>query len=63
MSEGTVVETVYGKYCKYEVVKKPGGVFTSAQFFIRKDGKPHKGPYGSLRDAVRAAEKESGDQR
>lgn len=63
MSEGEVVETLYGKSCKYEVVKKPGGVFTRAEFYIRKDGKPHRGPYSSLRAAVEAAEKESGDKR
>ena len=63
MSEGEVVETLYGKSSKYEVVKKPGGMFSSAQFYVRKNGKPHRGPYNSLRAAVEAAEKESGDKR
>jgi hypothetical protein len=63
MSNEEIIETFYGKYSKFEVVKKPGGVFSSAEFYIRKDGKHHHGPYNSLRAAVDAAEKESGGKR
>jgi hypothetical protein len=63
MSDDEIVETLYGKYSKYEIVKQSGGVFTSTKFYIRRDGKPHRGPYSSLRAAVEVAEKESGDKR
>ena len=52
-----VVETVYGKYSKFEVVKKTG-VIESTKFYLLKDGKPFKGPYSSLSDAVEAARRE-----
>jgi hypothetical protein len=58
MSDDEVMETVYGKHHKYTVVKKRGGVFTSNEYVIRRDGKPHKGPYKSLSDAVEAAQEE-----
>lgn len=56
MSSEKVVETVYGKYYKFDVVKK-SDIF-GTKFFVRKDGKPHRGPFSSLRDAVAAAENE-----
>jgi hypothetical protein len=59
MSNDEIVEVVYGKHHKYTVIRKPGGVFTSTEYWIRRDGKPHKGPYKSLRDAVAAAHAES----
>ena len=37
MPEGTLVETIYGKYNKYEVYKNSG--FWSTNFKIYKDGK------------------------
>lgn len=55
---GEVIETIYGKYHKYEIVKESGGVFGSPKFYIYKDGEYHRGSYSSLRDAVAAAEKE-----
>ncbi|MBV5273972.1 MAG: hypothetical protein JZU52_10115 [Lamprocystis purpurea] len=58
MSEHEVVETIYGKYSKYEIVKESGGVFGSPKFYIRKDGKPFKGSYSSLAAAVDAAKRE-----
>jgi hypothetical protein len=57
-----VVETFYGTHNKFEVVKRDGGVFSSATYYITKDGKHHRGSYSSLRDAVEAAKKESGDK-
>lgn len=53
-----VVETIDGKYHKFEIVKDSGGVFGSVKFYIRKDGKPFKGSYSSLADAVQAAKDE-----
>jgi hypothetical protein len=56
MSE-TLVEVIYGKHYKYEVVRE-SGVF-STKYYIRRDGKPFRGPFRSLADAVEAA-KEAG---
>jgi hypothetical protein len=50
-----IVETVYGKYNKYEIMKESGGVFTSPKFYVYKDGKPFKGSFSSLRDAIEVA--------
>lgn len=58
MSAKEVVETVYGKYSKFEITREGGGPLTSAVFRIYKDGKYHDGPFHDLRDAVEAAEKE-----
>ncbi len=57
MSEHKVVETIYGKYSKYEIVKNAGGVFSSSTFAIYKDGSIFKSGYSSLSDAVEAAKK------
>lgn len=53
-----VVETIYGKYHKYEITRVPGGLLSNTKFYILKDGKPYRGSYSSLRDAVEAAKKE-----
>lgn len=52
----TIVETVYGKYSKYEVVKDSGLLSTS--FYVCKDGK-YVSSYDSLKDAVEAAKKKA----
>lgn len=59
MAKREVIETVYGKYSKFEVVREPGGVFSSPKFYIYKDGDYHRGSYSSLRDAVEAANKDA----
>lgn len=58
MTNQEVVETVYGKYSKYEIIKESGGVFGSPKFYVYKDGKYHRGSFSSLRDAVEAAKEE-----
>ena len=58
MAKQEVVETVYGKYSKYEVIRESGGVFGSAKFWIYRDGKYHRGPFSSLLDAVETAKEE-----
>jgi len=58
MSDMKVVETIYGKYSRFDIFKDAGGVFGSPKFYLRKDGKPYKGSYSSLAAAVEAAEKE-----
>ena len=57
MSNKVVVETVHGKYSKYEIVKDAGGIFSSPKFYVWKDGMPFKGSYSSLAAAVEAAKK------
>ncbi len=42
MSDKEVVETVYGKRHKYEIVKSPGGLLTSATTSIYRDGQYHE---------------------
>lgn len=58
MDEKNVVETIHGKRHKYQVVKSPGGLFSSTQFNIYRDGSYYKGSYASLADAVARARKE-----
>lgn len=56
--DGEVIETIYGKYSKFEVIKKTS-VWTSPKFYIHKDGEYHRGSFSSLKDAVEAARKEA----
>lgn len=55
MNVKDVVEVVYGKYHKYEIVKIPGGILSSTTFSIYRDGKYFKGSYRSLSAVVEAA--------
>ena len=55
--EKEIVETVYGKYHRYDIVKEIT-LLGSIRFWIRKDGQPYRGTYPSLKSAVDAAEKE-----
>lgn len=50
----TVVETVYGKYSKYEVIKDSKTFSTS--IYLYKDGS-YVGSYSSVAAAVEAAKK------
>ena len=52
-----VVETIYGKYNKYEIVKETG-TFSSTKFYILRDGKSWKSSFSSLADAVQCARDE-----
>ncbi len=58
MSDSKVVETIYGKYSKYEIVKQ-SRILSGPTFYIHKDGEPHRGSFSSLKDAVEAAKKEA----
>lgn len=53
MADEVVMETIYGKKNKYEVVKKGG------YFIIRKNGSYHRGTFSSLAAAVEAAKSEN----
>jgi len=57
MSEQDIVETIYGKYSKFEVVKD-SAVF-STKFYVRKDGKAHRGSFSSLSAAIEAAREDA----
>lgn len=56
MSDKTVIETIYGKYHKYEIVKDSR--LFGVTFYIWRDGKPYRGSFSSLKAAVEAAQKE-----
>lgn len=58
MSEKDVVEVVYGKHAKYEIVRSKGGLLTSTTYSIYKNGKYHRGSFDSLARAVEAAKTE-----
>ena len=53
MSSTKVVETIYGKKSKYEIIKKKT-VFTT-KFYVKKDGNTVSGHFKSLKAAVEAA--------
>lgn len=53
-----VVETIYGKHAKYEIVKSSGGVIAEPKYYIYKNGNYYRGYFSSLREAVEAAKKE-----
>ncbi len=55
---GKVLETIYGKYNKYEIVRTDGGLLSSTFFTIYRDGRYHRGSFPSLRAAVEAAHRE-----
>jgi hypothetical protein len=57
MAKKEVVETVYGKYSKYEVVKSSGMLSTT--FSVYKNGAYHRGSFSSLAAAVKAAKEET----
>jgi hypothetical protein len=54
---GKVVETIYGKHSKYEIIAVPGGPLSSTSYVIYRNGSWFKGSYSSLRTAVAAAER------
>ena len=57
MADYEVVEIVYGKYHRFEIVKRIG-TFGGVDFYIHKDGKAYRGSFDSLAKAVQAAKDE-----
>lgn len=55
MANKEIVETIYGKTSKYEIVKESGGLMGSTKFIIRRNGKYFKGTYSDLSKAVQVA--------
>jgi hypothetical protein len=60
MADKEHVTTVYGKHHKYEVIKRPGGTFTSSTYFISRDDGKTYGSYSSMAAAVKAAHEKAG---
>jgi hypothetical protein len=58
MSDRKVVDVVYGKTHKYEIIKSEGGFLSGSSFYVYRDGK-HLASYSSLRNAVERAQKEA----
>ena len=58
MASTKVVETVYGKHSKYEIVRKSKTFGTT--FFVKKDGSVDSGKFHSLSAAVEWAKKKAG---
>jgi len=58
MSKSEVVEVIYGKHHKYEIVKNSGTFSSEPTYSIFRDGKYYKGSYDSLAAAVDAARNE-----
>lgn len=56
MASKEVVETIYGRYSKYEITETSS--FTGTSFYIYKDGKPYRGSFSTLAAAVEAARSE-----
>ena len=56
MTNKEVVETIYGKHSKYEIVKK--STMLSTEYYIYKNGKYHRGSFSTLKTAVEAAQTE-----
>lgn len=53
MASKKVVETIYGKKSKYEIVKRKTAFTT--KFYVYRDGNKVSGYYKSLKAAVEAA--------
>ncbi|HEY6234505.1 MAG TPA: hypothetical protein VIW69_05270 [Candidatus Elarobacter sp.] len=57
MADPEVVEVIYGRSHKFEIVKRHT-YFAGIKFDIHRDGKIWHSDYSSLRDAVEKAKKE-----
>ncbi len=57
MAKKVIVETIYGKRCKFEI-EREDQMLGSAKFRIFRDGEYYKGSYSSLSAAVEAVERE-----
>ena len=58
MEEKEIVETVFGKHNKYEIVRSRGSLLESPKYWIYKNGKLYRGTFASLSVAVEAAKGE-----
>ncbi len=58
MSSKEVIETIYGKHHKYEIMKDSGGLLTSIKQTFTETGSYYKGSYSSLSAAVAKVKQE-----
>lgn len=58
MADKDVVEVIYGKHSKYEIVRSKGNLISSTTYSIHKNGEYHRGSFDSLAKAVEAAKEE-----
>lgn len=56
MAKQELVETIFGKRHKYEIIREPGW---TTKFYIYKDGAKHGGWFDDLRVAVKKAKEEA----
>lgn len=54
MDRDAIVETIYGRHNKFEIVRS-SGIFTTS-YHIYRDGRHWKGSYSTLKAAVEAAQ-------
>ena len=54
-----VIETLYGKQHKYEIVMSLGGIFSSTTYSIYRDGQYFRGSFNSLIQAIEEVKKEA----
>jgi hypothetical protein len=55
---GKVVEIIYGKHSKYEIIQVPSGLLSSTSYMIYRNGSYHRGSFSSLSAAVAAARRD-----
>lgn len=57
MVDKEIIETIFGKRNRFDVVKKDGGTFGAPTFWIFRNGERFKGSYRSLSAAIDEANK------
>lgn len=58
MAEKKLIETIIGKYHKYEIYRSPTTLGLGYDFWIYRDGERYRGKYSDLQSAIDAANKE-----
>lgn len=58
MVSKNVIETIFGRSHKFEIVKNPGSFFSDASWDIYRDGEHFRGPFSRLDEAVARAKEE-----
>ena len=58
MADQDLIETFYGKYSRYDVYSQ-SSLIGSPKFYVRKNGRPHRGSFSRLDAAVAAAREDA----
>jgi len=56
LADKTLIETVIGKYHKYDIYRSK--TFMGYEFWIYRDGERYRGTFSDLQSAIDAAKKE-----